>query len=120
MREPDRTPAPQVLGITVEIMAAGSLTVRADRLYGFRLCHGVAMLLADAAFADTCDAIHDLTAVSGLAVNGVALPCAPLLRDNSPPQARGECCPSAWARSMLARTWQPCCHQGFLPAPRAD
>jgi acyl-CoA thioesterase len=62
------------LGMTVEAMAPGfarlSMTVRADMLNGFNICHGgFIALLADSAFAFACNSRNDLTVAAGFAVD---------------------------------------------------
>jgi acyl-CoA thioesterase len=58
--------ASRVLGISVEVEAAGrataSMTVREDMLNGFDVCHGgLIFSLADTAFAFACNGYDDLT-----------------------------------------------------------
>jgi acyl-CoA thioesterase len=62
------------LGMTVEAMAPGfarlSMSVRADMLNGFHICHGgFIALLADSAFAFACNSRNDLTVAAGFAVD---------------------------------------------------
>ena len=69
--------AVQGLGITVTAMAPKSatltMTVRADMLNGFDICHGgFITTLADTAFAYACNTRNEMTVASGLAVDFVA------------------------------------------------
>ena len=69
--------AVQGLGITVAAMAPQSatltMTVRADMLNGFDICHGgYITTLADSAFAYACNAGNELTVASGLSIDFVA------------------------------------------------
>lgn len=62
------------LGMAVEAMAPGfarlGMTVRADMLNGFRICHGgFIALLADSAFAFACNSRNQLTVAAGFAVD---------------------------------------------------
>lgn len=69
--------AVQGLGITVTAMAPKSatltMTVRADMLNGFDICHGgYITTLADSAFAYACNAGNELTVASGLTIDFIA------------------------------------------------
>jgi acyl-CoA thioesterase len=69
----DKDPATQSLGMTVEAVGPGyarlTMTVRADMLNGFGICHGgFITLLADSAFAYACNSRNELTVAAGLAV----------------------------------------------------
>jgi acyl-CoA thioesterase len=59
------------LGIAIEVIAPGyaraTMTVRADMVNGFGLCHGgVITTLADTAFAFACNSHNELTLASGI------------------------------------------------------
>lgn len=63
----------RTLGITVDAIGPGSarasMTVRADMLNGFAICHGgLVATLADTAFAYACNAYDELTVASGFAM----------------------------------------------------
>jgi acyl-CoA thioesterase len=65
------------LGITVPQVGPGTatatMTVRADMLNGFRICHGgLVSTLADTAFAYACNAYDQLTVASGFAIDLLA------------------------------------------------
>ena len=65
------------LGIAVGAVGAGravcTMTVRADMLNGFKICHGgLVATLADTAFAYACNAYNELTVASGLSVDFLA------------------------------------------------
>ncbi len=67
----------RTLGITVDAIGPGracaSMTVRADMLNGFAICHGgLVATLADTAFAYACNAYDELTVASGFAVELLA------------------------------------------------
>jgi len=69
--------ASRALGITVEAMSPGRatlrMTVRADMLNSFHICHGgFVTTLADSAFAFACNSGNELTVASGLTVELVA------------------------------------------------
>ena len=69
--------ASQLLGIRVEKIGAGSatlsMTVRADMLNGFAICHGGFMTtLADSAFAFACNSRNDLTVAASITVDFLA------------------------------------------------
>jgi acyl-CoA thioesterase len=75
MFEKDR--AAQVNGMQVAAIAPGAasitMTVRAEHLNGFDICHGgLITTLADTAFAYACNAYNELTVASGLSVDFVA------------------------------------------------
>ena len=65
------------LGMKIEAMAPGysrmTMTVRADMLNGFRICHGgYITLLADSCFAFACNSYNQLTLAAGILVDFVA------------------------------------------------
>ncbi|EHR72720.1 phenylacetic acid degradation protein PaaD [Burkholderiales bacterium JOSHI_001] len=67
----------QTLGIAVPQVGPGTatatMTVRADMLNGFRICHGgLVSTLADTAFAYACNAYDQLTVASGFAIDLLA------------------------------------------------
>jgi acyl-CoA thioesterase len=67
----------RTLGIAVDAIGPGSaratMTVRADMLNGFGICHGgLVATLADTAFAYACNAYDELTVASGFAVELLA------------------------------------------------
>jgi acyl-CoA thioesterase len=67
----------RTLGIAVPDVGPGSatatMTVRADMLNGFFICHGgLVATLADTAFAYACNAYDQLTVASGFAVDILA------------------------------------------------
>ena len=67
----------QQMGMHVSAIGPGSatvtMTVRADMLNGFAICHGgLVTTLADTAFAYACNAYNDLTVASGLSVDLLA------------------------------------------------
>ncbi|MBB6561420.1 acyl-CoA thioesterase [Acidovorax soli] len=69
--------ATQGLGIAITAIAPGratlQMTVRADMLNGFDICHGgFITTLADSAFAFSCNARNDMTVASGLSIDFLA------------------------------------------------
>lgn len=69
--------ASQGLGMKVVAMGPGratlSMTVRADMLNGFDICHGgFVTTLADSAFAFACNSYNEMTVASGLSVDLLA------------------------------------------------
>ena len=63
--------------MTVEAMGPGyarlSMSVRADMLNGFKICHGgFITTLADSAFAFACNSSNELTLAAGIVVDFVA------------------------------------------------
>jgi len=67
----------QTLGISVASVGPGSascrMTVRADMLNGFAICHGgLVATLADTAFAYACNAYDELTVASGFSLDLLA------------------------------------------------
>lgn len=71
----DRTT--QGLGMAIAAMGPGhatlTMTVRADMLNGFDICHGgFITTLADSAFAFACNSRNDMTVASGLSVDFLA------------------------------------------------
>lgn len=69
--------ASQLLGIQVEKIGPGtatlSMTVRADMLNGFAICHGGLMTtLADSAFAFACNSRNDVTVAASITVDFLA------------------------------------------------
>jgi acyl-CoA thioesterase len=69
--------ASQSLGMQVEAVGPGyarlTMTVRADMLNGFGICHGgFITLLADSAFAYACNSHNELTVAAGIAVEFLA------------------------------------------------
>jgi len=69
--------ATQSLGMDIDAIGPGwatvSMTVRADMLNGFGICHGgFITLLADSAFAYACNSYNELTVAAGIVVDFVA------------------------------------------------
>jgi acyl-CoA thioesterase len=69
--------ASQALGMQIEAVGPGharvTMTVRADMLNGFGICHGgVITTLADSAFACACNSHNELTVASGIVVDFLA------------------------------------------------
>lgn len=69
--------ASRALGMTVEAIGPGtatiSMAVRDDMLNGFEICHGgFITLLADSAFAFSCNSRNALTVAAGLDVEFIA------------------------------------------------
>src|SRR5215471_3473285 len=69
--------ASQGLGMTVEAMGPGyarlSMSVRADMLNGFKICHGgFIATLADSAFAFACNSANQLSVAAAIAVDFLA------------------------------------------------
>jgi acyl-CoA thioesterase len=69
--------ASQGLGMQIEAVGPGyariAMTVRADMLNGFRICHGgFITTLADSAFAFACNSHNELTVASGIVVDFLA------------------------------------------------
>ena len=69
--------ASQALGMAVAEIGPGratvAMTVRADMLNGFALCHGgLIATLADSAFAFACNTHNELTVASGFSIDIVA------------------------------------------------
>jgi acyl-CoA thioesterase len=69
--------ASQGLGMRVVAMGPGkatlTMTVRADMLNGFEICHGgFVTTLADSAFAFACNSYNEMTVASGLSVDLLA------------------------------------------------
>ena len=65
------------LGMRIEAMGPGyahlSMTVRAEMLNGFKICHGgFITTLADSAFAFACNSSNELTLAAGIVVDFVA------------------------------------------------
>jgi acyl-CoA thioesterase len=65
------------LGMRIEAMGPGyarlSMSVRADMLNGFKICHGgFITTLADSAFAFACNSSNELTLAAGILVDFVA------------------------------------------------
>src|SRR5262250_2025451 len=65
------------LGMTVEAMGPGyarlSMSVRADMLNGFKICHGgFITTLADSAFAFACNSANQLSVAAAIAVDFLA------------------------------------------------
>jgi acyl-CoA thioesterase len=65
------------LGMQIEAMGPGyarlSMTVRADMLNGFKICHGgFITTLADSAFAFACNSANELTVAAGIVVDFIA------------------------------------------------
>lgn len=72
-----RDNASKGLGMEVESVGPGSariaMTVRADMLNGFAICHGgFITTLADSAFAFACNSYNHLTVASGIVVDFLA------------------------------------------------
>ncbi len=66
--------ASQALGIDITDIGPGrataTMTVRADMLNGFGICHGgLVATLADSAFAFACNAYNELTVASGFSID---------------------------------------------------
>jgi acyl-CoA thioesterase len=66
--------ASKALGIEIVEIGPGSatarMTVRADMLNGFGICHGgLVATLADSAFAFACNAYNELTVASGFSID---------------------------------------------------
>lgn len=69
--------ASRALGMRLDAIAPGrarmSMTVRADMLNGFKVCHGgFIATLADSAFAFACNSYNELTMASGFTADIVA------------------------------------------------
>lgn len=69
--------ATQGLGIAIASIGPGQatleMTVRADMLNGFDICHGgFITTLADSAFAFSCNSRNDMTVASGLSIDFLA------------------------------------------------
>jgi acyl-CoA thioesterase len=69
--------AAQALGLAITAIAPGratvEMTVRADMLNGFAICHGgIVATLADTAFAYACNAGNEATVASGFSIDIVA------------------------------------------------
>ena len=69
--------AARSLGMEVEAIGPGSarisMTVRADMLNGFAICHGgLIATLADTAFAYACNSRNELTVAAGIVVDFIA------------------------------------------------
>ena len=69
--------AARSLGMEVEAIGPGnariSMTVRADMLNGFAICHGgLITTLADTAFAYACNSHNELTVAAGIVVDFIA------------------------------------------------
>jgi acyl-CoA thioesterase len=67
----------RALGMAVAHIAPGratmTMTVRADMLNGFDICHGgYITTLADSAFAYACNSYNELTVASGLSIDFLA------------------------------------------------
>ena len=61
------------LAAPIEAAARMSMTVRADMLNGFKVCHGgLIATLADSAFAFACNSYNELTMAAGFAADIVA------------------------------------------------
>ena len=65
------------LGMKIEAMGPGysrmTMTVRADMLNGFKICHGgYITVLADSCFAFACNSYNELTLAAGILVDFVA------------------------------------------------
>jgi acyl-CoA thioesterase len=65
------------LGMQIESIGPGraqlSMTVRAEMLNGFKICHGgYISLLADSAFAFACNSYNELTVAAGIVVDFIA------------------------------------------------
>jgi acyl-CoA thioesterase len=66
--------ASKALGIEITAIGPGTatatMTVRADMLNGFGICHGgLVATLADSAFAFACNAYNELTVASGFSID---------------------------------------------------
>lgn len=73
----DNDAASRALGMSIEAIGPGYarvvMTVRADMLNGFRICHGgFITTLADTAFAFACNSYNALTVASGIVVDFLA------------------------------------------------
>jgi len=69
--------AARSLGMEIEAIGPGrariSMTVRADMLNGFAICHGgLIATLADTAFAYACNSRNELTVAAGIVVDFIA------------------------------------------------
>jgi len=69
--------ASRALGMTIAAIGPGTarvtMTVRADMLNGFAICHGgLITTLADSAFAFACNSYNQLTVAAGIAVDLLA------------------------------------------------
>jgi acyl-CoA thioesterase len=69
--------ASQAMGMQIEAVGPGfariSMTVRADMLNGFKICHGgLITTLADSAFAFGCNSHNEMTVASGIVVDFLA------------------------------------------------
>jgi acyl-CoA thioesterase len=69
--------ASQTLGMHIEAVGPGcariAMTVRADMLNGFKICHGgFITTLADSAFAFACNSYNEMTVASGIVVDFLA------------------------------------------------
>ncbi len=69
--------ASRAMGIAITEVGPGAatatMTVRADMLNGFAICHGgFVATLADTAFAFACNAYNELTVASGFSIDIVA------------------------------------------------
>jgi len=69
--------ASRALGMTIAAVGPGTarvtMTVRADMLNGFAICHGgLITALADSAFAFACNSYNQLTVAAGIAVDLLA------------------------------------------------
>lgn len=65
------------LGMKIDAMGPGyarlSMSVRADMLNGFKICHGgFIVTLADSAFAFACNSHNELTVAAGIVVDFIA------------------------------------------------
>jgi acyl-CoA thioesterase len=69
--------ASQAMGMMIEAVGPGTarmaMTVRADMLNGFKICHGgFITTLADSAFAFACNSHNEMTVASGIVVDFLA------------------------------------------------
>jgi acyl-CoA thioesterase len=69
--------ATRAMGIAISAVGPGrataTMTVRADMLNGFAICHGgLVATLADSAFAFACNAHNELTVASGFSIDILA------------------------------------------------
>ena len=69
--------ASRALGMKIEAMGPGysrmTMTVRADMLNGFKICHGgYITVLADSCFAFACNSYNELTLAAAILVDFVA------------------------------------------------
>lgn len=69
--------ASRALGMKIDSMGPGyarvSMSVRADMLNGFKICHGgFIATLADSAFAFACNSYNELTLAGGIVVDFIA------------------------------------------------